>query len=133
VILKEAVHTSEELLGTSVSGGRRPRKTEGFLKGMMCDLCMYTYLTAFRKCKVRQMPEHIRRQDFFMAAIPHLRTELTVMILVCWCHHRKAKDLFSMPKEVWALFQMQFSYTNLGRKREIITVKLTVKIMTVAF
>jgi hypothetical protein len=59
VILKEAVQTPEELLGTSVSGGRRPEQTEGFLKGMMCDLCMYPYLTPLRKCKVRQTPDHI--------------------------------------------------------------------------
>jgi hypothetical protein len=45
-------------------------------------------------------------------------------------NNKKARHLsLFMMEEERALFQMHFSYINLGRKPEIITMKWTVKIM----
>jgi hypothetical protein len=88
-----------------------------------------SYLTSLKKYKADGRPI-ILEDDTFMEAIPDRKIGRTIMIPVCWCQHRKARDLsFFMLEDERTLFQTHFSCINLGRKPEIITMKWTVKIM----
>jgi hypothetical protein len=110
---------------------KRPGQTEGCsLKGTIYDLCVYRTWLQSEDTQPMDAQSYSKMKLTFTAAIPDRRIGMTIIIPVCWRRHQKARDLsLFMLEEERALFQMHFSYINLGRKLEITTMKWRIKIM----